>query len=32
MLVLGWLFSNRLGKSWFFGGWLFVRGGGVAVG
>ena len=32
MLVLGWLFSNRLWKSWLFGGWLFVRGGGVAVG
>ena len=31
VLVLGWLFSNRLWNIWLFGG-LFVMGGGVAVG
>ena len=35
VLVLGWLFSNRLWNSWLLcvlGGWVFVQGGGVAVG
>ena len=32
VLVLGWLFSNRFWRNWLFGGWLFDKGGGVAVG